>query len=38
VPDGLAVIEFVNELDAASREFLREVFNDLGARAGDARG
>ncbi len=32
VPDGLAVIEFVNELDTASREFLREVFQDLRAR------
>jgi len=34
VPDGLAVIEFVNELDAASREFLREVFQDLKGRSG----
>jgi len=32
VPDGLAVIEFVNELDTASREFLREVFQDLRRR------
>ncbi len=32
VPDGLAVIEFVNELDAASRQFLREIFQDLRGR------
>jgi DNA-binding transcriptional regulator YhcF (GntR family) len=32
LPSGLAVIEFLNELDAASREFLREVFQDLRAR------
>ncbi len=33
LPDGLAVIEFVNELDAASREFLREIFQDLRGRS-----
>ena len=32
VPDDVAVIEFINELDAASREFLREVFQDLTGR------
>jgi GntR family transcriptional regulator len=33
VPDGLALIEFVNELDAASRQFLGEIFQDLRARS-----
>jgi len=33
VPDGLALIEFVNELDAASRQFLGEIFQDLTARS-----
>jgi GntR family transcriptional regulator len=33
LPAGLAVIEFVNELDAASREFLREIFQDLRGRS-----
>lgn len=33
VPDGLAVIEFVNELDAASRQFLAEIFQDLRGRS-----
>jgi GntR family transcriptional regulator len=33
VPDGLAVIEFLNELDAASRQFLGEIFQDLTARS-----
>jgi GntR family transcriptional regulator len=32
IPRGLRVIEFLNEMDAASREFLREVLNDLRAR------
>jgi DNA-binding transcriptional regulator YhcF (GntR family) len=32
VPEGLAVIEFINELDAASREYLREIFQDLRGR------
>ena len=32
LPESLAVIEFINELDAASREFLREVFQDLNGR------
>jgi GntR family transcriptional regulator len=32
IPRGLRVIEFVNEMDGASREFLREVLNDLRAR------
>jgi hypothetical protein len=30
------VIEFVNELDVASREFLREVFSDLRSRGAGA--
>ena len=33
VPEGLALIEFVNELDAASRQFLREIFQDLKGRS-----
>ena len=37
LPSGLAVIEFINELDAASREFLREVIHDLMARRSAVR-
>jgi len=33
LPEGVTVIEFANELDAASREFLREVFHDLTDRS-----
>jgi GntR family transcriptional regulator len=32
IPRGVRVIEFLNEMDAASREFLRDVFNDLRSR------
>jgi GntR family transcriptional regulator len=37
IPPGLATIEFLNEMDAASREFLREVFQDLRARRSGSR-
>jgi GntR family transcriptional regulator len=32
IPSGLAVIEFINDLDNASRRFLRDVFDDLRAK------
>lgn len=32
IPRGIAVIEFVNDLDNASRHFLRDVFDDLRAK------
>ena len=32
IPDRIRVIEFLNEMDAASREFLRDVLKDLHAR------
>jgi len=37
LPDGLEIIEFVNELDSASRTFLCEVFDDLRSRKRSAR-
>ncbi|HEV8470459.1 MAG TPA: GntR family transcriptional regulator [Candidatus Limnocylindria bacterium] len=32
IPGGVEVIEFINDLDSASRRFLGEVFNDLRLR------
>lgn len=32
IPPGIAVIEFINDLDNASRSFLRDVFDDLRAK------
>jgi hypothetical protein len=32
IPAGIEVIEFINDLDSASRRFLGEVFNDLRLR------
>jgi hypothetical protein len=32
IPRGIRVIEFLNEMDGASREFLRDVLNDLRSR------
>ncbi|MGH2473479.1 MAG: GntR family transcriptional regulator [Candidatus Limnocylindria bacterium] len=32
IPAGVEVIEFINDLDSASRRFLGEVFNDLRLR------
>ena len=32
LPSSIPVIEFVNDLDVASRQFLGEVFDDLALR------
>src|SRR5580765_4886323 len=37
LPQDLSVIELVNELDAPWREFLREIFQDLGGRGASLR-
>lgn len=38
IPRRLRLIEFLNEMDAASRQFLREVFEDLRDRRGGEAG